>query len=314
MAEALITSMKPAINVNGVTVQSGISVGIALCPENGDNPDELLKNADLALYRAKNAGRGQAFLFEKGMDAEVRNRREMEVDLRRALGSQEICLFYQPILSAETREVVSLEALVRWRHPVKGYIDPERFVPLAEEVGLINPLGEWIIREAFAEAATWSSDARVSVNLSSLQVKNPNLLSTLINTLAQTGLSADRVELEITETVLLDYSAEGMRALHAMRDLGFRICLDDFGTGYSSLSYLRNFPFDKIKIDRSFIEVIETSDECRSIVRSIVDLAKNLGMRTTAEGVETEEQVAAACAEGCNELQGLPFQPAAPCQ
>ncbi|MGH1538538.1 MAG: putative bifunctional diguanylate cyclase/phosphodiesterase, partial [Gammaproteobacteria bacterium] len=190
LAEQLISSMESTIHVNGVTVQSGMSVGIARCPENGVDPDELLKNADLALYRAKNAGRGKAFLFDSGMDAEIRTRREMEVEFRRALGSQEICLHYQPILDAKSKEVVSFEALVRWHHPEKGFIDPDFFVPLAEEVGLINPLGEWIIREAFAEAATWSDDVCISVNLSSLQVKNPSLLSTLINTLAQTGLDA----------------------------------------------------------------------------------------------------------------------------
>ncbi len=307
VAENLLVNLSRPFDVDGIAIQIGASIGIALCPENSTHPDELHKNADLALYRAKRAGRGQAFLFEAEMDEGVSQRRKMESDLRQALETRQFCLYYQPLIDSQTKQATAFETLLRWNHPEKGIVSPEQFISLAEDSGLIVPIGEWVIREAFAEAAGWPEHISISVNLSPCQIKSPNLLPTLVNALAQSGLAAGRVELEITESVLLEDSPESMRALHAIRDLGVRISLDDFGTGYSSLSYLRNFPFDKIKIDRSFVMTIDESAECRAIIKSIIGLAHNLGIRTTAEGVESEHQLAAVVAEGCNELQGYYF-------
>lgn len=307
VAENLLVRMSQPFDVDGVAIQSGVSIGIALCPQDSTHPNELYKNADLALHRAKRAGRGQAFFFDAEMDAQVSERRKMESDLRLALETGQFRLYYQPLVDSQTKQTNAFETLLRWNHPEKGIVSPEQFVSLAEDTGMIVPIGEWVIREAFSEAANWPEHVSVSVNLSPRQIKCPNLIPTLVNALAQSGLAAGRAEMEITESVLLDDSPDCMRTLHAIRDLGIRISLDDFGTGYSSLSYLQRFPFDKIKIDRSFVSMIGESAECRAIIKSIVGLAHDLGMRTTAEGVESEGQLSAVVTEGCSELQGFYF-------
>ena len=307
LAGQLVLAMSEPFEINGFTIQSGISVGIALSPLHSSDPDELFNKADLALYRAKKDGRGRACLFEAEMDVAVRERREMEMDLRRALSEQQFCLNYQPLVDSKTLKPKAFEALLRWDHPEKGRIGPDRFIPLAEETKLIIPIGEWIIREAFEEAARWPDDINVSINLSPHQIKSSNLIPSIVHSLARTGLNPNRVEMEITESVLLEESVECMNKLHAIHSLGIKISLDDFGTGYSSMSYLQKFDFDKIKIDQSFVGLIEESDECAAIVKSIVGLAQNLGIRITAEGVENEAQIEAMIAEGCNELQGYYF-------
>lgn len=314
IAQRLIKVMSDPFIINDVTIQTGTSVGIALCPDDSLNSDALLKKADLALYRAKTDGRGRSCFFEIEMDAAVSKRREMEMDLNRALSEQQFCLHYQPLVDSVTLKPKAFEALLRWDHPTKGRIPPDDFISIAEETRLIVPIGEWIIREGFSEAARWDDHISISINLSPLQIKSSTLLPTIVHTLAQTGLNPNRVEMEITESVLLEESKDCMSVLRAIHDLGIRISLDDFGTGYSSLSYLRKFPFDKIKIDQSFVSLIEESTECEAIVKSIVGLAKNLSMRTTAEGVETQEQIDAMIAEGCSELQGFFFSEPRPAQ
>jgi predicted signal transduction protein with EAL and GGDEF domain len=303
LASRIVEVVSAPYEIQGHQLVIGVSVGISLAPDDGDNPDELLKNADLALYRAKADGRGTYRFFEAGMDARAQARRLLELDLRLALQRNEFEVHYQPIRDLATGEIVVCEALVRWRHPERGLVAPINFIPLAEETGLILPLGDWVLRQACRDAAKWST-ACVAVNLSPVQFRDRDLVATVKDALAQSGLPADRLELEITESVLLQNS-EGTRAmLHALRRLGVRISLDDFGTGYSSLSYLRSFPFDKIKIDRSFVNELATRKDSLAIIRAVTGLGKSLGITTTAEGVETDEQLDMLCREGCTQAQG----------
>ncbi|KRR14323.1 EAL domain-containing protein [Bradyrhizobium valentinum] len=290
----------------------GVSIGISLAPEDGKNPDELLKKADLALYRAKEDGRGTYRFFETGMDARAQARRLLELDLRAALQRGEFEVYYQPIRDVAKDVVVSFEALARWKHSLRGMISPANFIPLAEETGLIVPIGEWVLRQACMDAAGWSRDVAVAVNLSPVQFKNPNLVSTVKEALKASGLPARRLELEITESVLLQNSEATLSVLHELRAFGVRISLDDFGTGYSSLSYLRSFPFDKIKIDRSFVTELATRDDSMAIVRAVTGLGKSLGIVTTAEGVETDAQFELLRQEGCTQAQGYLFSPPRP--
>jgi EAL domain-containing protein (putative c-di-GMP-specific phosphodiesterase class I) len=241
------------------------------------------------------------------MDARIQSRRALEYDLRRALTSDELQLYYQPVVNLKTGRVGGMEALLRWFHPELGEIPPSKFIPIAEETGLIGPLGEWIFRTACAEASKWPSDIRVAVNLSSAQVKNGNIAQLILSALAASGLAASRLEIEITESVLLDNDTATLNMLHQLRSLGVRIAMDDFGTGYSSLSYLRTFPLDKIKIDRSFVQDVAKNSEARAIVRAITSLARALKINVVAEGVETAEQLEIVKAEGCNEIQGYFF-------
>jgi diguanylate cyclase (GGDEF)-like protein len=289
--------------IEGHQIVIGASIGVSLAPEDGNDPDELLKNADLALYRAKADGRGTYRFFETGMDARAQARRVLELDLRLALQRSEFEVHYQPIRDLASGEIVVCEALVRWKHPQRGLMGPNQFIPLAEETGLIVPLGDWVLRRACADAARWTR-ACVAVNLSPVQFRNPNLVAAVKAALQQSGLPAHRLELEITESVLLQNSDTTRAALHELRSLGVKISLDDFGTGYSSLSYLRSFPFDKIKIDRSFINELANGEDSLAIVRAVTGLGKSLGIATTAEGVETDAQLELLAREGCTQVQG----------
>ncbi|HYF56161.1 MAG TPA: PAS-domain containing protein, partial [Salinarimonas sp.] len=314
-AEALARRIVEAVGlpyaVEGNHVVVGTSIGIALAPGDGADPDTLFKNADLALYRAKPEGRGVARFFEPEMDAQIKRRRRLELDLRAAHDGQQFELWYQPQVDAATGVVGGFEALLRWRHGERGLVSPADFIPLAEEIGLIVPLGEWVIRRACADAALWPVDVRVAVNVSAAQFGSRSIEKVVLTALAATGLDPRRLELEITESVLLTDTEATLATLHRLRGIGVRISLDDFGTGYSSLSYLRRFPFDKIKIDRSFVRELERADSA-AIVEAVVDLAAKLGMATTAEGVETAEQLALVRAKGCTEVQGYLFSPPRP--
>jgi diguanylate cyclase (GGDEF)-like protein len=293
--------------IDGHQVVIGTSVGIAIGPTDGTSPEDLLRNADLALYRAKADGRGTFRFFEHGMDLQMQERRTLEADLRRAVQAGEFELHYQPVVNLESGDVRGFEALMRWRHPDKGMVPPATFIALAEEIGCIIPLGEWAIRQACATAAAWPEPLEVAVNLSPVQFSTPGLVQVVMSALAASGLPARRLELEITESTLLQDSESTLATLYNLRALGVRIAMDDFGTGYSSLSYLQSFPFDKIKIDRSFIKDVADGVGSLNIVRAVAAMAKGLGMTTTAEGVETQAQLDAVRSEGCTEMQGFLF-------
>jgi diguanylate cyclase (GGDEF)-like protein len=312
LANRLIEVISAPYEIQGHQITIGVSIGIAVTPEDGTDPDQLLKNADLALYRAKADGRGIFHFFEVGMDARAQARRLLEVDLRGALLRSEFVVYYQPIQDLKAGQVTGFEALVRWNHPLRGLIAPLNFIPVAEETGLIVPIGDWVLRTACQDAAGWSQDVSVAVNLSPAQFKNRNLVPSVVSALEVSGLAARRLELEITESVLLHDSEVTLATLHKLRALGVKISMDDFGTGYSSLSYLRSFPFDKIKIDRSFVSELASRDDSMAIVRAVTGLGKSLGISTTAEGVETDEQLALLRSEGCTQVQGYLFSPPRP--
>jgi EAL domain-containing protein (putative c-di-GMP-specific phosphodiesterase class I) len=261
----------------------------------------------MALFRAKADGRATSRFFESGMDARMQARRALEIDLRKALAEGQLELFYQPLVDLKADQVSGFEALLRWNHPVRGMVPPMEFIPLAEEIGLILPIGDWVLRQACAEAAAWPDHIKVAVNLSPNQFRSRSLVQTVVGALASSGLPAGRLELEITETVLLQENDQNLAILHQLRGLGVRISMDDFGTGYSSLSYLRSFPFDKIKIDRSFVKDLPLSSDCVAIIRAVAGLGSSLGVTTLAEGVETVEQLDRLRAEGCDEVQGFLF-------
>jgi diguanylate cyclase (GGDEF)-like protein/PAS domain S-box-containing protein len=307
LARRVIDVVSEPYEIDGNQVIIGTSVGIAVGPTDGTTPDQLIRNADLALYRAKGDGRGAFCFFEAGMDARMQERRSMEYDLRKALVAGEFELFYQPVVNLESNKISGVEALIRWRHPERGLISPAAFIPLAEEIGFIIPLGEWAIRQACATGVRWPGDVKVAVNLSPVQFRSAGLVQTVINALASSGLPPERLELEITETTLLQDSEATLAMLYQLREVGVSIAMDDFGTGYSSLSYLQSFPFDRIKIDRSFIKDITDGVGSLNIVRAVAALAKGLGMETTAEGVETELQREKVASEGCTEMQGFLF-------
>ncbi|MCK1395691.1 EAL domain-containing protein [Bradyrhizobium sp. 1] len=307
LAGRLVEVISAPYEIDDHQIVIGVSIGISLSPQDGSNPDELLKNADLALYRAKADGRGTYRFFETGMDARAQARRLLEMDLRAALQRNEFEPYYQPIRDVASDRVVAFEALLRWNHPQRGLIAPINFIPLAEETGLIVQLGEFVLRSACADAATWPDDVDVAVNLSPVQFKSPNLIATVTDALAASGLAARRLELEITESVLLQNSEATLTTLHELRGMGVRISLDDFGTGYSSLSYLRSFPFDKIKIDRSFVSELATRQDSMAIIRAVTGLGRSLGIVTTAEGVENDAQLELLRREGCTQVQGYLF-------
>jgi diguanylate cyclase (GGDEF)-like protein/PAS domain S-box-containing protein len=306
-AARLLQQINRPYRLEGRDIVVSASIGISVAANDCDNGDTLLKNADIALYRAKAEGRCNFRFFEVEMDSRIQSRRELQLALKRALANDELELHYQPLVDLHTNEVTGFEALLRWTHPQRGPIPPAEFIPLAEESGLIASLGEWVLHEACAEAATWPTDLTVAINLSSVQFSSGDLLALVINALGASGLAARRLELEITESVLLQENDHNLSTLRQLHGLGVRISLDDFGTGYSSLSYLRSFPFDKIKIDRSFVNEISDNSDCRMIVRAIADLAAGLRMVTTAEGVESLDQLERLRAEGCVEAQGFIF-------
>jgi diguanylate cyclase (GGDEF)-like protein len=304
LARRIVDLIGRTYMVEGHLLTIGASVGVALAPEDGADADRLLKNADLALYRAKLDGRGTYRFFEPEMDARMQARRKLELDMRQALARREFQLHYQPQLQLESEKLIGCEALIRWRHPDRGLVSPADFIPLAEEIGLIVPIGEWVIRQACRDAMTWPAHMSVAVNVSPAQFKSDRLVETIISALATSGLPARRLEVEITEGVLLQENARTLQTLHRLRELGVRVSMDDFGTGYSSLSYLRSFPFDKIKIDRSFVKDLASKPDGEAIIRAIAGLGKSLGMTTVAEGVETAEQMQRIRLEGCTDVQG----------
>ncbi|MBR0780705.1 bifunctional diguanylate cyclase/phosphodiesterase [Bradyrhizobium iriomotense] len=307
LAGRLVEVISAPYEIDDHQIVIGVSIGISLSPQDGSNPDELLKNADLALYRAKADGRGTYRFFETGMDARAQARRLLEMDLRAALQRDEFQPYYQPIRDVASGRVVAFEALLRWNHPQRGLIAPINFIPVAEETGLIVQLGEFVLRSACTDAASWPDDIDVAVNLSPVQFKSPNLIASVTAALAASGLEAHRLELEITESVLLQNSEATLTTLHELRAMGVRISLDDFGTGYSSLSYLRSFPFDKIKIDRSFVSELATREDSMAIIRAVTGLGRSLGIVTTAEGVENDAQLELLRREGCTQAQGYLF-------
>ncbi|WP_244522096.1 putative bifunctional diguanylate cyclase/phosphodiesterase [Bradyrhizobium embrapense] len=312
LARRILDAIGEPYLLDGHSVVVGASIGIAMSPGDGEDSEKLLKSADMALSRAKSEFRGTFSFFEAEMDARAQSRRKIEIDLRDAIQNEGLRPYYQPLVDLTSGRITGFEALVRWPHPERGMISPGEFIPVAEETGLINPLGSLMLHRACMDAAQWPDDVRVAVNLSPLQFRTGNLLALVTDALRQSGLPARRLELEITETLLLEKSSQVLATLHALRALGVRMSMDDFGTGYSSLSYLRSFPFDKIKIDQSFVRDLGANPDAQAIVRSIVSLGIGLGVTITAEGVETEAELSCLRAEGCHEGQGFLFSRARP--
>jgi diguanylate cyclase (GGDEF)-like protein len=304
LAKRIREALSAACDLGDHQIAIDTSIGIALAPNDGIEPEVLLKNADMALYDAKGAGRGTSRYFEQAMNARVTERRALELELRRAFVNGEFELHYQPLITLDSGRISGCEALLRWRHPTRGLVPPKLFIPLAEEIGLITRIGEWVIRTACNDAARWPDDVTVAVNVSPVQFRSQNLTQVVTNALAASGLPGTRLCVEITEGILMDQTDAALTTLHQLRALGVKIAMDDFGTGYSSLSYLQKFPFDKIKIDRSFISELSENEEASAIVRAVTSLAASFRMETTAEGVETEEQRDMARDLGCTEMQG----------
>jgi diguanylate cyclase (GGDEF)-like protein len=304
LAANIVETLSAPFEIGDHTVVIGASVGIAIAPDDGNDPDQLMKSADMALYRAKGAGRAQFHFFETEMDVKAQARRVLELDLRKAVGAGEFELFYQPIVNLAENRITGFEALIRWNHPTRGRVPPNDFIALAEETGLIVPIGDWVIRQACKDATMWPSDLNVAVNVSPVQFRNRSLAMAVTSAVASSGLLPNRLELEITETVLMHDTRDTMATLQQLQLLGVRISMDDFGTGYSSLSYLRSFPFDKIKIDQSFVRDLIDKPDSIGIIRAIASLGRSMGVTTTAEGVETQEQLDQMREEGCTEVQG----------
>jgi diguanylate cyclase (GGDEF)-like protein/PAS domain S-box-containing protein len=303
----LYETIRAPYDLNGHQVVADVSIGIAIAPSDGTEPDELLKNADLALYGAKAEGRGTYRFFELDMDARMKARRSLELDLRKAIADGEFQLYYQPFVNLQSNEIVGCEALIRWNHPTHGTISPAEFIPVAEETGLIVPIGEWVLRQACADAVTWPDHYKVAVNLSPVQFRSRSLVQMIFNAFATAGLRPERLELEITETVLMQHNEATLEMLQQLRKFGVHIAIDDFGTGFSSLGYLRSFPISKVKIDRTFIKDLPEARDALSIVRAVVGLANDLGIVSTAEGVESEQQLETLRGIGCMEMQGFIF-------
>ncbi len=312
IAALVIAAIGEPFHIDGHDVLIGVSIGVSVSPDDADGAEEMFRTADLALYAAKSQGRNCAVHFEASMDVAAQERRQLESDLRVAIGNNEMRVHYQPLVDIQSERPTAYEALVRWEHPERGIVMPDVFIGVAEENGMIVQIGEWVIRQALEDLGSWEKDIGISINLSPAQMRSPSLVSTVISALARNGIDASRVCLEITESVLLQDSEANLDTLHKLRSLGIQIALDDFGTGYSSLNYLRSFPFDKIKIDRCFVNEIDSRDDCLAIIRSVVSLATSLGMSTIAEGVERQEQATLLRAEGCGELQGFLYSKAVP--
>ncbi|MDH3742792.1 MAG: EAL domain-containing protein [Hyphomicrobiales bacterium] len=307
LARRICEAINVPFNIENHEVFIDTSIGIAIAPDDGTDPDELLKKADMALFKAKAEGTGIFCFFEPELETNLKMRHALGLDLRKALLNDELEVQYQPLIDLDENKVSGFEALLRWIHPEHGVVPPDTFIPLAEQMGLINNIGEWVLRQACVNAATWPGDLKIAANISPVQIRKLNFVQTVISALAGSGLPASRLELEITESVLLLDDEMILTKLHNLQDLGVRISMDDFGTGYSSLSYLTSFPFHKIKIDASFVSGLCEGDENAGIVQAIVGVASNLGMMTTAEGVETEGQLEILRREGCTEAQGYLF-------
>jgi diguanylate cyclase (GGDEF)-like protein/PAS domain S-box-containing protein len=304
MAERLVKAIGKPFDLGGQQTMIGTSIGIALYPGDAEEGEDLVRAADTALYRAKEAGRGTFRFFEAEMDVRLQERRLLERDLRQALATEQLRVHYQPLADCGGGSIVGFEALVRWNHAERGFISPVEFIPLAEECGLIMPLGAWVLRRACSDAATWPDDKLVAVNLSPAQFRHADLAKEILAVLRETGLAPNRLELEVTESLLIDDPDRVLATLQVLKEAGVRISLDDFGTGYSSLSYLQRFPFDKIKIDRSFVSQMEKNADSMSIIRAVIALGKSLRIKITAEGVETEAQLGLLQAENCDLVQG----------
>lgn len=307
LASRMIGAISKPYTVDDEIMSVGVSVGIAIAPINGTRPDQIMRNADLALYRAKSEGRGTYRFFESQMDATQRERRMLETELRQAISEGELILHYQPLVSAEDHSPNGFEALVRWNHPIRGIVPPSEFIPIAEQIGLIQQIGDWTIREACRAAARWPNEMTVAVNLSARHFQQSDIVAVIRDALEETKLAPTRLELEITESLLIQRPDDVVSKLKEIKELGVTIAMDDFGTGYSSLSYLLKFPFDKIKIDKSFVTASSEDVAARDILRTIISLGKTLNIRITAEGVETKEQVEFLRDIACNQLQGYYF-------
>jgi diguanylate cyclase (GGDEF)-like protein len=307
-ATRVIEIIAQPYNIEGSEINIGTSIGIALAPEHACDPDELLKMADMALYRAKSTGRNSYCFFDTEMTEIISARRSVEHELRHAVQNDEMRLYFQPIVDAKTSRIFAAEALLRWQHPTRGLISPDQFIPLAEETGLITQIGEWVLHTACAEAATWPADIKVAINLSPVQLRKANICDVVLNALAQSKLPPERLELEITETALIESGADFLPQLRRFKLLGITVALDDFGTGYSSLSQLTMFPFDKIKIDKSFTQNMTKRAACAAVISSTMTLANILDIATTAEGIETEEQCRILRLAGVTSLQGYLFK------
>ncbi|SCB29327.1 putative bifunctional diguanylate cyclase/phosphodiesterase [Rhizobium hainanense] len=312
LSERLIASISRPYRIGGNEIVVSTCIGISVAPRTGGDTGQLMKNADLALYQAKADGKGVYRIFSPQMEEDLQNRRNLEADMRHGIKLGQFEVHYQPQISLKTRKIVASEALVRWRHPERGLIPPAEFIPLAEETGFIDALGKWVLQQACQDALNWPEDVRVSVNLSPVQFRQTDLVDTVKTVLELTEFDARRLELEITESVLLQDNAANLEVLNRLRSLGLTIALDDFGTGYSSLNYLQRFPFDKLKIDRSFVRDLENRPDSFAIVQSIATLGRNLKMLTTAEGVETQTQLDLVIKAGCSESQGYYFSPPVP--
>lgn len=307
IAQRLIEAVNPPINIEGHSLTVGLSVGIAIAENSDDAAEYLLRCADMALYEAKRNGRNRYELFRVEMDEAARKRRDIELDLRDAITGKQLRLYYQPITDSDHNDITGYEALMRWNHPVNGLIMPMDFIPIAEETGLIHSIGAFALYEACQEAASWVGEQTIAVNLSPVQFKNSALISFIETALEESGLAPHRLEVEVTESVLLENNHSNVSTLEKIKALGVRIALDDFGTGYSSLSYLRSFPFDKIKIDKSFINDMHESREALAIIRAITGMSRSMDIQITAEGVETGEQFRRLKEEGCSLFQGYFF-------
>jgi diguanylate cyclase (GGDEF)-like protein len=314
LAGGLLEALKVSSTWEGQEQAMGASLGVSLFPDDGRTAEALLTNADMALYRAKESGRGAYRFFKREMDETIRERRNLARELRQAIIDEELIVHYQPLARASDGEVCGFEALVRWKHPVRGMVPPLDFIPIAEECGLIGPLGEWVLRRACADAASWDKPLRIAVNLSPLQLNNPALPTLVHEVLISTGLSPARLELEITESALFKDYQRALDNLRRLKALGVRIAMDDFGTGFSSLSTLQSFPFDKIKVDKSFVENIHRDERATVIVRAVLGLGRSLNIPVVAEGVETEEQREFLRGEDCAELQGYAIGRPAPAE
>jgi predicted signal transduction protein with EAL and GGDEF domain len=309
LADRIVTAMNEPVVVEGRHIRIGASVGIAAAPTDGTDAETLMKNADLALYRAKREGRGTYHFFEAAMDAALQERLALEVELRAAFAAGELALVYQPLFSLEENRICGFEAFIRWHHPVRGTIMPGAIIPIAEESGLIVPIGAWALMEACRAAVGWPEHVRVAVNLSAVQFKHRDLVQHVASALAESELDPARLEIEVTESVLLSDNELTPRIFQQLRAIGVRISVDDFGTGYSSLSYLRSFAFDRIKIDQSFVQDVSRRQDSLAVISAVIGLGRSLGLATTAEGVETESQLTMVREQGCTEVQGFLFSP-----